>query len=218
MNIRNLFPRISTVLTLVFVLCYSVQITLASSETAIVAGGCFWCVESDFDSVHGVIETISGFTGGHVKDPTYKQVTRGGTGHYEAVKIVYDPDIVTYRELIDLFFRSIDPTDANGQFCDRGDAYRTALFVSNEEQKKVAEIAKVDTQITLGQSIVTKILNIGDFYPAEDYHQNYYKGANLVLTRFGIIKQSDAYERYRMGCGRDSQVKQLWGDEAIFAH
>ncbi|MCT8158563.1 peptide-methionine (S)-S-oxide reductase MsrA [Pseudoruegeria sp. SHC-113] len=188
-----------------------------STETAIFAGGCFWCVESDFESVKGVIEAESGYTGGSVSDPSYKQVTKGGTGHYEAVRITYDPAQVSYAQLVDLFFRSVDPTDAGGQFCDRGDSYRTAIFVSDSGQKAAADAAKAKAQSALGQTVVTPVLSAAPFYLAEDYHQDYYKGSKRVLTRFGPKKQSDAYKLYREACGRDARVKQLWGDAAPFA-
>jgi len=190
----------------------------AATETALVAGGCYWCVESDFDTVDGVISTTSGFTGGHVEDPSYRQVTGKKTGHYEAVLIEYDPEIVSYRELLDLFFRSIDPTDPNGQFCDRGPPYRTGIFVETDEQRKIAVAAKRDAQRELGQSIVTKINRAGDFWPASAKHQDYHLGTNSVLTRFGILTQAEAYKRYRKSCGRDQRVKELWGDSAPFVH
>ncbi len=189
----------------------------AGKETLIVAGGCFWCVESDFESVPGVISAVSGYTGGKTKNPTYKQVTRGGTGHYEAVKITFNPSRVSREKLLNLFFRSVDPTDAGGQFCDRGNSYRTAIFVNGAAEKAAAEAAKAEAGAVLGKKIVTPILNARPFYDAEDYHQDYYKGTNRILTRFGPIKQSKAYKRYRKSCGRDARVKQLWGQEAAFA-
>ena len=188
----------------------------ASAAEIIVAGGCFWCVESDFEKVKGVREAVSGYTGGKKANPTYKQVTGGGTGHYEAVKIVYNAGQIDARRLYDLFFRSIDPTDAGGQFCDRGQSYRSAIFVQDAAQKKAAEAAKVAAEAELGRKIVTPILNASTFYKAEDYHQDYYKGTKRVLTRFGAIKQADAYKRYRKACGRDARVKQLWGGNAAF--
>ncbi|MCV2863298.1 peptide-methionine (S)-S-oxide reductase MsrA [Defluviimonas sp. WL0075] len=190
----------------------------AATETAIVAGGCFWCVESDFESVPGVREVISGYTGGTVDNPTYKQVSRGGTGHYEAVEIRFDDSKVSYGHLMELFFRSIDPTDAGGQFCDRGDSYRTAIFVKNAEQRAAAEAAKAEAEAALGQKIVTPILDASPFWQAEDYHQDYYKGSSIVLTRRGPKVQSSAYEFYREGCGRDARVKELWGAAAPFVH
>ncbi|APG48803.1 peptide-methionine (S)-S-oxide reductase MsrA [Phaeobacter porticola] len=188
-----------------------------SVETLTVAGGCFWCVESDFESVPGVLSAVSGYTGGSTKSPTYKQVTAGGTGHYEAVQIRFDPTKVTRRQLLSMFLRSVDPTDAGGQFCDRGDSYRTAIFVSGADQTSTAQTAKAEAQSALGQTIVTPILPTTAFHPAEAYHQDYYKGRKLVLTRFGPKRQSEAYKRYRKACGRDARVLQLWGDAAPFA-
>ena len=191
---------------------------LAATETAIVAGGCFWCVESDFESVPGVKEVVSGYTGGKTKNPTYKQVTRGGTGHYEAVEIRFDPAKISYAKIMELFFRSIDPTDAGGQFCDRGDSYRTAIFVQNAAQRKAAEAAKAEAEKVLGRNVVTPILNAGPFYKAEAYHQDYYKGSKIILTRRGPKAQSEAYKFYRDSCGRDQRVRQLWGSAAPFTH
>lgn len=182
----------------------------------VVAGGCFWCMEADFERVRGVKEAVSGYTGGTVANPTYKQVSGGNTGHYEAVKISYDSGIVDRRQLYDLFFRSIDPTDAGGQFCDRGQSYATAIFVSNNAERAAAEKAKASAQAALGRKIVTPILDSKTFYDAEDYHQDYYKGTKRVLTRYGVIPQKDAYKRYRKGCGRDARIKDLWGSDAPF--
>jgi peptide-methionine (S)-S-oxide reductase len=190
----------------------------AATDTAIVAGGCFWCVESDFESVAGVKDVISGYTGGTVDNPTYKQVSKGGTGHYEAVEIRFDPAKVSYSDLMYKFFRSVDPTDAGGQFCDRGDSYRTAIFVRNPEQRAIAEAAKAEAQKALGKPIATMIVDAKTFYKAEAYHQDYYKGTSLVLTRRGPKVQSDAYAFYRKACGRDLRVKELWGSAAAFAH
>ncbi|SDI79047.1 peptide-methionine (S)-S-oxide reductase MsrA [Lutimaribacter saemankumensis] len=189
----------------------------ADTQVLTVAGGCFWCVESDFEKVKGVKEVVSGYTGGTLKNPTYKDVTRGGTGHYEAVQIFFDPAQVSREQLLSMFLRSVDPTDAGGQFCDRGDSYRTAIFVSDAAEKKLAQAAISDAESELGQNIVTPVLNAKTFYKAEDYHQDYYKGENRVLTRFGPIKQSKAYKRYRDACGRDQRVRQLWGKAAPFA-
>ncbi|NOD93952.1 peptide-methionine (S)-S-oxide reductase MsrA [Ruegeria sp. HKCCD4884] len=188
----------------------------AGTETLTVAGGCFWCVESDFESVPGVIEAVSGYTGGKSANPTYDQVSKGGTGHYEAVQITFNPAQVSRETLLNMFFRSVDPTDAGGQFCDRGDSYRTAIFVSDTGEKALAEKAKADAQRALGQTVVTPILNEGTFYPAEAYHQDYYKGNKLILTRFGPKRQHSAYKAYREACGRDARVKQLWGTDAPF--
>lgn len=189
----------------------------AEEQVLTVAGGCFWCVEADFEKVTGVREVISGYTGGTTQNPTYKQVTGGDTGHYEAVEIHFDPAQVSRETLLSMFLRSVDPTDAGGQFCDRGDSYRTAIFVSDQAEQALAEAEIAEAEAQLGQSVVTPVLPLETFYPAEDYHQDYYKGENRVLTRFGPIRQYDAYKRYREGCGRDQRVRQLWGDQAPFA-
>ncbi|WP_324752694.1 peptide-methionine (S)-S-oxide reductase MsrA [Roseovarius sp. Pro17] len=188
----------------------------AATETLTVAGGCFWCVEADFEAVKGVGEVVSGYTGGTTKNPTYKDVTRGGTGHYEAVQIMYDPAQVSRPQLLAMFLRSIDVTDAGGQFCDRGNSYRTAIF-ANGAAAQDAKQAIAQAEKTLGQKIVTPVLPAQTFYKAEDYHQNYYKGDDLKITRFGIKDQAEAYKRYRNACGRDTRVRQLWGDAAPFA-
>lgn len=188
----------------------------ANTETLTVAGGCFWCVEADFEKVKGVTEAVSGYTGGNVANPTYKQVVQGGTGHYEAVQIMFDPSVVSRETLLGLFLRSVDPTDAGGQFCDRGESYRTAIFVSDTGEKQVAQKVKAAARADLGQDIVTPILPLAEFYPAEDYHQDYYKGSKLVFTRFGPKRQSEAYKAYRDACNRDQRVRELWGDAAPF--
>ena len=192
----------------------------AGTETLLVAGGCFWCVEADFEKVNGVKEVVSGFAGGSVANPTYKQVVNGGTGHYEAAQIQYDPAVVTADQLLNMFFRSVDPTDAGGQFCDRGDSYRTAIFADGPQQKAAAEKAKADAQAALGQNVVTPILGAATFYPADSYHQDYYKSDDrLAFSSVGLgVKKSVAYKRYRDGCGRDQRVKQLWGSAAPFTN
>lgn len=190
----------------------------ARADTAILAGGCFWCVEADFESVPGVSEAVSGYTGGTTRNPTYEQVGNGGTGHFEAAKISFDPARVSYARLVEMFFRSVDPTDAGGQFCDRGDSYRTAIFVSGPKQRAAAEAAKAGAEAALGQKIVTPVLDAAEFYDAEDYHQDYYKGDNIVITRRGPKSQSEAYKFYRNACGREARVKQLWGSAAEFLH
>ena len=174
-------------------------------EIATFAGGCFWCVESDFDSVAGVERTVSGYTGGHVENPTYRQVSSDTTGHREAVQIYYDPERVTYSDLLEIFWRSIDPTDAGGQFCDRGKSYTTAIFANSDEQRRVAEASKklIESSGILDQPVVTTVETAKEFYPAEDYHQNYYK------------KNPLRYKFYRFSCGRDARLKDLWGDQAL---
>lgn len=168
------------------------------TETAVFAGGCFWCVESDFDKLPGVVSTTSGYTGGHLKNPTYRDVTSETSGHREAVEVAYDPARVSYARLVEYFFRHIDPTDAGGQFCDRGESYTTAIFVANAAERATAEAAKASAEAALKKIVFTRILDRATFYAAEDYHQDYYK------------KNPTRYEYYRAACGRDRRVKQLW--------
>jgi len=203
-------------LILLGVMAKAQQAIADQSRELIIAGGCFWCVEADFESVPGVGDAVSGFTGGHTENPTYPAK---GTGHYEAVRIPYDPDVVSYRELLDKFFRSIDPTDDDGQFCDRGPSYRSAIFVDNTTERDVAESAKADAMAALGQEIVTPILDAATFYPVGEYHQDYYKSDDRILaSSVGLfVKKKIAYKRYRKGCGRDARVRELWGDAAPFA-
>lgn len=183
----------------------------ADTEKAIVAGGCFWCVESDFEAVAGVSSVVSGYTGGDSENPTYQD----HEGHYEAAEITFDPAVISYGDLIAKFLRSIDVTDAGGQFCDRGDAYRTAIFAQGAAQQAAAEAEVAAAQAALGMPVVTPVLASKRFWVAEDYHQDYYKGTNYVLTRAGPKKQANAYKFYREACGRDARVKALWGDAAL---
>jgi peptide-methionine (S)-S-oxide reductase len=169
------------------------------TESAIFAGGCFWCTEADFEKVKGVKSAVSGYTGGRVNAPTYEQVTDGRTGHYEAVRITYDPDVVSYRQLARFFFSTVDPTDPGGQFCDRGDSYRTAIFIDSEAQRKEAEQAKAAAAAILRTKLVTPILQAQRFWPAEGYHQDYYK------------KNPVRYRYYRGRCGRDERLREVWG-------
>jgi peptide-methionine (S)-S-oxide reductase len=175
-----------------------------STATAIFAGGCFWCVESDFDKVPGVLSTVSGYTGGQTTNPTYELVSAGGTGHAEAVKVVYDPARVTYDQLLNVFWRNVDPVTANAQFCDHGNQYRSAIFVGSKEEKSLAEVSKAALQASgrLNKPIVTEIVAASTFYPAEEYHQDYY------------IKNPLKYKFYRTTCGRDARLRELWGNEA----
>jgi peptide-methionine (S)-S-oxide reductase len=163
------------------------------------AGGCFWCVESDFDKVKGVISTTSGYTGGHVANPSYHQVSAGGTGHAESVEVVYDPSKVSYQQLLTYYWHHVDPTVKDRQFCDVGHQYRTAIFVHNAEQRKLAEASKKKVEAELKKPIYTEIDKAGPFYKAEEYHQDYYK------------KNPAQYHFYRWNCGRDQRVKQIWG-------
>ena len=189
---------------------------LAETDKVIVAGGCFWCVEADFEGLDGVNEAVSGYTGGTLKNPSYKQVVQGGTGHYEAVEIEFDSSVISLDKILYIFLWSVDVTDDGGQFCDRGESYRTAIFTINKSQNEKAKSAIQNAQDELGRKIVTKVLELKNFYIAEDYHQNYYKGENFVLTRFGPRKQSKAYKLYRNSCKRDDRVKELWGSSAQF--
>jgi peptide-methionine (S)-S-oxide reductase len=163
------------------------------------AGGCFWCVESDFDHVPGVISTTSGYTGGKAANPTYNQVSAGGTGHAESVEIIYDPKKVSYAQLVDYFWRHIDPTVKDQQFCDHGNQYRTAIFVHGAEEKKLAEDSKKKVEAELKKPIYTEIADAGKFYPAEEYHQDFY------------VKNPAKYKFYRWNCGRDQRIEQIWG-------
>ena len=183
----------------------------AMADTAIVAGGCFWCVESDFEQVAGVSNVISGYTGGASKNPTYDV----HDGHYEAVEITFDPTVISYADLMTKFLHSIDVTDAGGQFCDRGNAYRSAIFVSDTAQKQVARRVVAEAEAALGGAVVTPVLDAKTFWPAEAYHQDYYKSSDLVLTRAGPKKKKNAYKFYREACGRDARVRAVWGDLAL---
>jgi peptide-methionine (S)-S-oxide reductase len=165
------------------------------------AGGCFWCMEGPFDHIPGVVSTTSGYIGGNVKHPSYEQVSSGVTGHAEAVEVAYDPRKVTYAQLLETFWHNVDPTDGGGQFCDRGNQYRTAIFYHDDEQRRLAEQSKKELEATGRlKKIVTEIVPASEFYPAEAYHQDYYE-KNPVRYRF-----------YRFNCGRDQRLKQLWGD------
>jgi len=170
-------------------------------EEMIIAGGCFWCTESDFEKITGVSEAVSGYTGGTLDNPTYKKVGTNKTGHYEAVKVTYDPAIVTYRQLVDHYWTTVDPTDDRGQFCDKGASYRSAIFVTPEQRGEAeSSLAQIIQSKPFSDKIVTPILPAVTFYDAENYHQNYYKRNSL------------RYKYYRNGCGRDKRLKQLWGD------
>jgi peptide-methionine (S)-S-oxide reductase len=170
-------------------------------QVAIFAGGCFWCVESDFDKVDGVLSTTSGYIGGSTENPTYED--HSAARHREAVRIEFDPDRVTYDQLLDAFFHSVDPTDGGGQFCDRGHSYTTAIYAVGEEQLAAAEKAKADAQQALGTEIVTEVVPAPEFWPAEDYHQDFYE------------KNPLRYKFYRNGCGRDARLEDVWGDAAM---
>ena len=171
-------------------------------KKATFAGGCFWCMEPPFDTLEGVVSTTSGYTGGHKKDPTYAEVSAGGTGHAEAVEVLYDAAKISYAQLLDVFWRNIDPLTPNRQFCDRGSQYRSEIFFHDEEQGDLARESKarLDRSGRFTDPIVTEILPAGAFYPAEEYHQDYYQ-KNPLRYRF-----------YKYGCGRDKRLEQLWGE------
>lgn len=173
-------------------------------ETATFAGGCFWCMEAPFDKLPGVVSVMPGYTGGKVKNPTYKQVSAGGTGHTEAVQIVYDPSRIGYARLLDVFWHNIDPTARDRQFCDSGSQYRSEIFYHTEEQRQEALRSKeaLEKSKPFKGPIVTEVTKGSEFYPAEEYHQHYYK------------KNPIRYQYYRSGCGRDRRLKELWGDAA----
>lgn len=180
------------------------SLSQAAPQTMIVAGGCFWCVESDFELVQGVSDVVSGYIGGHTDNPTYKQVSSGKTGHFEAVVINFDDEVVSLKALADYYWKTIDPTDAAGQFCDKGSPYKTAMFYQDDKQKAVfeASLAKVEKSKPFKDDIVTEILPAKKFYPAEEYHQSYY------------TKNPIRYAYYRASCGRDSRIEDLWGEVA----
>ena len=174
----------------------------ARLASAVFAGGCFWCTESDFDHIPGVVSTTSGYAGGRVANPTYEQVSAGGTGHIESVKVVYDPARVSYRTLVARFFRTVDPLDSGGQFCDRGDQYRTAIFVAGPAERQIAEATKARAAALLKKPVATLILPAARFYPAEGYHQDYYR------------KNPVKYKYYRWRCGREARLERVWGKSA----
>ncbi|HEY5703056.1 MAG: peptide-methionine (S)-S-oxide reductase MsrA [Gammaproteobacteria bacterium] len=186
---------------LVFFLLISFSSFSVFAETAVAtfAGGCFWCMEPPYDKLDGVISTTSGYTGGHLDNPTYKQVSSGKTGHYEAVQVEYDPDRVSYQELLDVFWANVDLFDSKGQFCDKGPQYRAAIFVQNDEEEKLARLSKqaLEGKTGKGLQVVTEILPTSTFYPAEEYHQDYYQ------------KNPVRYNYYRFACGRDRRLEDV---------
>jgi peptide-methionine (S)-S-oxide reductase len=198
-----MFRKAGFILLLTFAagLPLQAQSTLAETRTAIFAGGCFWCVESDFDGVAGVISTTSGYIGGSSENPTYYDHT--AAGHREAVRIEYDAVKVNYETLLDAFWHSVDPTDGGGQFCDRGHSYTTAIYAVSAEDLAVAEKSRKAAEAELGKPVVTEIAAAPAFWPAEDYHQDYYR------------KNPLRYKYYRVGCGRDARLKELWGASAL---
>lgn len=186
------------------------QPAFAETKSLIVAGGCFWCVEKDFEHVAGVIKAESGYAGGQKANPTY----RDHPGHREVVKITYDSSVVDYDTLVSTFLRTIDVFDTGGQFCDRGYQYSPAIHAANDAEKAAAQAAVAEASSALGKPIAVPVEGAVKFWIAEDYHQDYYKSTEKQLTRFGLIERKDAYLKYRNACGRDKRVKQIWGSEA----
>jgi len=178
--------------------------TPAATKTAIFAGGCFWCMQPPYDNAKGVVKTVVGYTGGSAEDATYEKVSAHRTKHRESIEVTYDPAQISYEQLLDIFWRNINPTQADGQFHDIGLSYQAAIFYGSDEEKKAAEASKaaLEKSKPFKQPIVTQIVAAGPFYPAEDYHQDYYK------------KNPVRYQIYRSGCGRDARLKELWGDRA----
>jgi peptide-methionine (S)-S-oxide reductase len=190
------------IVTLLFA-CLTLNVAAVYSATAVLSGGCFWCMESDFEKLHGVTDVVSGFTGGTLPDPTYNG---NHSGHYEAVEITYDPAVIDYQGILDYYWVNIDPFDARGQFCDKGHSYLAAIFVANDHERELAEKSKQKViDMFPGQKVVTSILPRTTFYPIkgdEEYHQDYYKKSPL------------SYKYYRFACGRDKRLKEIWGDKA----
>lgn len=184
------------------ILLFNTGATMAdtTTKTATFAGGCFWCMEPQFAGIAGVSKVISGYTGGHIENPTYEQVSAGGTGHLEAIQITYNPAQVNYSQLLNIFWDNIDPLDADGQFCDKGSQYLAGIFTHDDEQQKLAEESKEKISKKFGKPIATIIKPAVIFYPAEDYHQEFY------------IKSKDQYKRYKSGCGRDERLEELRND------
>lgn len=192
----------SLILALTGGLSLTSSLAMADTEKAVFAGGCFWCMEEAFDKVDGVLETTSGYIGGDTDNPTYKEVSAGGTHHAEAVEVGYDTDVVSYDDLLYVFWRNIDPFVENRQFCDSGDSYRSALFPIDDGQRETAEASKAAVAELFDDAIATEINAPATFYPAEEYHQNYYQ------------KNPVRYRLYKNGCGRPDRLEEIWGDEA----
>ena len=174
----------------------------AAADTAVFAGGCFWCMEKPFEELDGVASVVSGFSGGTVPNPTYDQVSTKTTGHYEAVEVVYDPSVVSYDTLLQVYWHNVDPLDDGGQFCDRGEPYRPALFVDTADERAAAEATKAELEERFDQPVVVPVLDSAPFYAAEDYHQDFYR------------TNPARYQSYRLGCRRDARLDELWGDSA----
>jgi peptide-methionine (S)-S-oxide reductase len=210
MNFRSInfsmnFKRLLAIVVLVclYVLGYwALPVHAQSLSKATFAGGCFWCMEKPFDELPGVVSTTSGYTGGQRPNPTYQQVSSGTTGHAESMQVVYDPARVSYEKLLDVFWHNVDPLDTGGQFCDRGSQYRSGIFYQDKAQEKLASQSKAKISAGLEQPVVTEVVEASEFYPAEDYHQNYYQ------------THAAKYKFYRFACGRDRRLTEVWGDKS----
>jgi peptide-methionine (S)-S-oxide reductase len=196
---KKLTPIVTMAFGLVLLAAAPTLIAASRYQTAVFAGGCFWSMQHDMEHIPGVVSTEVGYTGGHVANPTYDQVSSETTGHYESIKITYDPAKISYPQLVTRYFHTTDPTDDGGAFCDRGPSYRPVVFVDDAAQRKAAEQGKAEAQARLKQKVVTQILQLGPFYAAEDYHQHY------------SDKNPAKYGYYRTGCGKDARIKALWG-------
>jgi peptide-methionine (S)-S-oxide reductase len=197
---RKLAVLILAAVTLAVPTMFATGSSAAKLETAVFAGGCFWCMENDMRAIPGVVSVESGYTGGTLKNPHYEDVITEQTGHYESVQVKFDPSKLTYRQLLDRYWKLVDPTDSGGQFCDRGPSYRPAVFVNGPEQQKVAEESRAAAAKNLKSGrMLTQILPVTTFYPAEEYHRDYAK------------RHAAQYELYRIGCGRDGRLAQVWG-------
>ena len=186
-----------TVLLLIGMLLFA---TSAVADKTVLAGGCFWCIEADFEKLNGVVDVVSGYAGGHLVDPTYKQVSSGSSGHIEVVKVTFDTAVISYSEILDYFWRHVDPTRNDGQFCDKGPQYRPAIFFNDDDQKTqaISSIQKVEVSKPFPEPLKVELIQATEFYPAEDYHQDYYK------------KNAYRYKYYRYSCGRDARLDELW--------
>ncbi|MDX1713467.1 peptide-methionine (S)-S-oxide reductase MsrA [Vreelandella venusta] len=201
----QLFRPLSQPLTLCVIAAAGLASTplhAQSNAEATFAGGCFWCMEPPYDKQPGVSATISGYMGGELENPSYEQISRGGTGHVEVVQISYDDNQISYEQLLEIFWRNIDPFAVDRQFCDSGDQYRSAIFYHNDEQRELAEASKADMEARFDQTIATEIAPASEFWEAEEYHQDYYE-KNPLRYRF-----------YRLSCGRDNRLEEVWGEEA----
>lgn len=200
-----MFMRIlvTTLITWVLAIPAIAETTTSSKlESVVLAGGCFWCLEADYEKLDGVVDVVSGYAGGHIKNPTYEQVSAGNSGHIEVVKVSYDANKINYSQILDYFWRHIDPTRDDGQFCDHGSQYRPAIFYENENQKNLAlaSVKHIEQTKPFAQPLKVELIKLTAFYPAEEYHQDYYR------------KNPFRYQFYRYSCGRDARVEQLWGE------